>query len=258
MPNRRRISTCLAEWSQVVSALLAIAGLLVAYHVYIHTVVPIWQRDRVEEDKAHLEILNEDATTQLQNTNQMLVFAKGGLSAANESVAEKDGEVAKLQSKSEWLEQRQRVLVEAQHRLLATEFASAVEDVRRDRTSDIPSGTIWPDAVSVEEKIWPHPFSDLSRAVDGLETRDRTRGFYAPETFPRLRQVLDRKRKALVCTPIDFDAKRVEHAKRQDELRSASSSAHMNFSFQSNLETLRSECEKVEGTFVDWLSHEGL
>jgi len=249
--------TRLAELSQVASVILAVVALVVAYLVYKHNVLPNWGRDRLAEENEHLQVVNKEAAGQLQVTNQMLVFAKGDLSAANEALAKKIGEEADLQSKLVTLEKRQRALVEAQRRLLATEFASAVEDVRRDRTSAIPSGSvIWPDAVSTEEKIWPHPFPDLSRAVDGLETRDKTRGFYAPVTFAALRRVLGSKRKDLVCAPIDFDAKRVEHQKRQAELNSASATALTNISFQWNLEALRSECEKVEDTFVDWLAHQ--
>jgi hypothetical protein len=256
MSDRKRISTSLAEWSQVLSVILAIVGLGVAYRVYTHTVIPIFERDRVEEEKAHLEIQNEDASNRLKTTTAMLDIAKGDLAAANDSLADKNGEVAKLQSSLDKLREQQRVLVDAQVRLLATEFASAVADVRRDRTSGLPPSLLWPDAVSIEEKIWPHPFTDLSLAIDNLETRDRTRRFYAPETFRRLRRVLDRKRPSLICTPIDFDALRVEHKKLVATYRSASSGAAMDYTFQGRLETLRSECEKHEDTFVDGLSRQ--
>jgi hypothetical protein len=116
---------------------------------------------------------------------------------------------------------------------------------------------VWPDAVSAEEKAWPHPLKDLSLAIDGLETRDKTRGFYPPGTFSRLRRSVELKRQSLVCTPIDFDAMRVEYTRLRGEARSGSSGAYINITFQFRLETSRSECEKVEDTFVDGLSRQG-
>ena len=199
---------------------------------YFYTVVPVFQKERLEEQAAKLELEKASAEQQLSDLLARQMAVKDdirrlqlerdkerarNLKLAYEIVIAHERE-ASAQQKSAAIEAQMqsqlKTLDAARWELAILDFSSAyyfyriraaTSEFNNDREKNAGS------FISTAERAWPDPLENLLAAVESAKAKGDNRNDIPPSYFANLRELILAKNQLLQCARPDFENMRRSH-----------------------------------------------
>lgn len=194
---------------------------------YFYTVVPVFQKERLEEQAAKLELEKTSSEQQLSVllARQMAVKEDirrlqlerdkeraRNLKLAYDIVVAHEREAA-AQQKSAAIEERMqsqlKILDAARWELAILDFSSAyyfhrINAATSEFNDDMRKNT--GGFISAAERVWPDPLDDLLSAVEVAKSKGNNRNDIPPSYFAELREIIMANRQLLQCARPDFES----------------------------------------------------
>jgi hypothetical protein len=204
---------------------------------YFYTVRPAFQLQLLQEQTAALQITNDKAKQELEQTKVEQGEASEKLAELNAQLTEvaksRDVLAAELNKETAReaealnaaagaqlrLTSQAELLVAAQRRLFYTRFQTALLGYWLGHSQPYPDGDEpHGDFIAKAKDAWPNPYNILSQVLNSLEAADSRSHEFPTAWVTPLRQVLDENKSATACDPVDFEGTRKAYVQEMSEV----------------------------------------